>query len=62
MLLPMHRCACRLLSRLMVSAETQATPSRLCPSTVMVPTFRFDMNGLSVGGLMLDTVLVSPSA
>ncbi|MNN65096.1 hypothetical protein D3C76_1309180 [compost metagenome] len=59
--LPMQRCACRLLSRLTVNAETHATPSRLCPSTEMLPMFKLLMNGVVVGGLMVPTVLVSPS-
>ncbi|MNN18929.1 hypothetical protein D3C81_1321490 [compost metagenome] len=50
------------MSKLTVKADTQAEPSRLTPSTVMLPTFRFDMNGVVVGGVTVATVLVSPSA
>ncbi|MNF18693.1 hypothetical protein D3C80_2229250 [compost metagenome] len=50
------------MSRFTVSAETHATPSRLCPSTEMLPMFKLLMNGVVVGGLMVPTVLVSPSA
>ncbi|MNG96299.1 hypothetical protein D3C79_553610 [compost metagenome] len=60
--LPMQRWACRLLSRFTVRADTHAAPSKLCPSTVMLPTFWFDMKGVVVGGVMVATVLVSPSA